>query len=395
MSTLLKVTMPQPGETITHGTLLRWLISVGSQVKEKQPIAELETEKAVFEYESPFEGKLIELLVKAPATVPVGSPIAVVEVSDEKAKLYELLGLGGGEIVTPAEAGDQKKDEKTWIPASAGMTTNRESANLSPLVRKLIRENNLSSVDLESIQTSDGRITKEDILGYLKDQIIPCSPVRLRIAENMMLSKKTIPHAHTGLSVDLTNLLKYRQKKKASLVSLLFPSLIRAIKKFPIVNAAYLEEQKAIRMHQHIHMGVAVDSGKGLYIPVIHNADAKNFQDFEKEILSKVKRAKENKLKVEDLTGMTFTFNNFGYYGTSFGVQIILPPQTTTLGMGKIEKKPWVVKNKVVIRDIAEFVLAFDHRVMDGRDAGQFLQALKESIENFSEKDLKVKNKKG
>ncbi len=392
----LQLTMPQPGETITQGTVVRWLISEGQIIKEKEPIAELETEKALFEYESPFEGKVIKLLVGANSTVSVGEPIALIEVSDEKSKTYSLLGLGQT-VVGEQKPADVKKVFRKTIP-------------LSPLLRRLIAEQGMSEAELERINPTGpgGRLTKEDVLGYLErkskqsgdaeDTVIPCTPIRLRIAEHMVLSKQTIPHAHTGLTIDLSRLSSYRRQNKTRLKTeknislgiapLIFPALKKAILQHPLVNASFKEDKKAIVIHKKIHLGMAVDTERGLYVVVIRNAQEMKFIDFARELAKGVERARQNKLKPEDLTGVTFTFNNYGFYGTRFGVQIILPPQSTTLGMGKIEKRPWVVDDQIQIRELADLTMAFDHRVMDGRDAGLFLNELKESLEHFSEKDL-------
>lgn len=388
----LTLTMPQPGETITQGTLVKWLVKPGSMVKEKEPIAELETEKAVFEYESPFEGKLLEQLIKAQDTVPVGAPIALFEVEDEKAKNYKMLGLG------EEEKKPELKSESSAHPVikKSEVFSKGSSLPLSPLVRSLLREHNLDESVVAEIQgTRPGeRITKEDILRYLGtkregDEVIPCSPVRLRIAENMVLSKRTIPHAHTSVTVDFTSMVDYRKgikEKRPGYLSLIFPALKDAITKFPMVNASFrdLGGQKAIVLHKTLNLGVAVDTPRGLYIPVIPRANEKDSETIEKELEQLLDRAQKNKLKPQDLVGMTFTFNNHGYYGTNIGVQIILSPQSTTLGMGKIEQRPWVVDGQVQIRWISELTMAFDHRVMDGRDAGQFLNALKNSLEKFT-----------
>jgi len=397
--------MPQPGETITQGTLVKWLVKPGAMVKEKEPIAELETEKAVFEYESPFDGKLLEQLIKPQNTVPVGAPIAIFEVEDEKAKSYKMLGLGEEENKTAqkSESVDRSSIKKPEV------SSNGSSLQLSPLVRSLLREHDVAESTAAVIFGTGigGRITKEDVLKYVAtakpqsttissssplksdDEVIPCSPVRLRIAENMALSKRTIPHAHTSVTVDLTAMVEYRKgikEKRPGYLSLIFSSLKNAIAKFPMVNASFRDEggQKSIVLHKTLNLGVAVDTPRGLYIPVIPRANEKDVNVFSKELEQLLDRAQKNKLKPQDLVGMTFTFNNYGYYGTNIGVQIILPPQSTTLGMGKIEQRPWVVNGQIQIRWISELTMAFDHRVMDGRDAGQFLNTLKDSLEKFT-----------
>lgn len=389
------LTMPQPGETITEGNIIRWIVPEGSPVKESQPIVELETEKAVFEYESPYEGKLVEITAKEGETVPVGNPIAVFEVSSEKAAVYFMLGIG-------------KKTEETVQKTAGG---------LSPLVRHLLQEYGISVSELDRIRGTGpgGRITKENILQYLESkkgppkkelaagkdvETVSLSPIRLRIAEHMVRSKAAIPHAHTGLSIDLTRLVEYRNKSKKifmekhgiplGILALIFPCIKKAIRAYPIVNASLLDEAgvKKLALNKKINLGVAVDTERGLYIPVIRNSQDMDRIAFARSVAEVIDRTRKNKLLPADLTGMTFTFNNYGYYGTTLGIQIILPPQVTTLGMGRIELRPHVTGLKIEIRSIADFVLAFDHRVIDGREAGLFLTSLKESLENFSEEEF-------
>lgn len=211
----------------------------------------------------------------------------------------------------------------------------------------------------------------------------------------MVLSKKTIPHAHINLNIDVTNVVELRNKLKDSFkkkngvslgyLPLIFPSLKKAITAYPLVNASFQEAPNscAMKIYKKINLGIAVDTEKGLYIPVLKDAGSKNFIGFAKDLEELLNRAKVNKLNVSELTGVTFTFNNYGFFGTEMGVQIILPPQSTTLGMGAIQKRPWVVNDQIVIRWISEFTLAFDHRVLDGRDAGLFLLELKKLIENL------------
>jgi len=427
MTQKIQLTMPQPGETITQGTIIKWLVPLGKEVKEKEAVAELETEKAVFEYESPFEGKIVEFLVNPPATVPVGQAIAVFEVSDEKAKSYNMLGLWKSETATVPE----KKATSTLAIQPSSASSKPADIPLSPLVRKMIRENQISDSELSSISASGdhGRITKEDIQKFLenknldrsqsssqcrddsaqfrpqpplssRDEVIPCSPIRLRIAENMVLSKQTIPHAHTGVTIDMTRLMDYRNRTKDAfkqvhgfspgMAALMFPALRKAITAFPIVNSSFRDEgaSKSIVLHKYLNMGMAVDTDRGLYVVTVHNAHEMSFLQFARALNEAVKRAKDNKLKPEDLTGMTFTLNNYGFYGTRFGVQVILPPQSTTLGVGKVEKRPWIVDDGIHMRWLSDFTMAFDHRVMDGRDAGLFLESLKKALEDFNESDL-------
>ncbi|MBI4411398.1 MAG: 2-oxo acid dehydrogenase subunit E2 [Deltaproteobacteria bacterium] len=409
MPTKIILTMPQPGETITEGNVVRWIAKKGDSVKEGQAIVELETEKALFEYESPYEGKLSEIVASDGSIVAVGNPIAVFEVEDSKAATYFMLGIGKKVEEGGGKSERTEKTKKESPPAKAAGQEGK-GQKLSPLVRHLLQEYDIDLAELNHIRGTGpgGRITKENILQYLKSQkkpaevkeaegeLIPFSPIRLRIAENMVRSKATIPHAHTTLSVDMTPIVEYRRRVKSiGLLPLIFPAIKKAIGEYPIVNASVREEggKKLLAIHKKINLGVAVDTDRGLYIPVIANAQNKNHRELAKDLEALIQKARENKLLPSDLTGMTFTFNNYGYYGTTYGVQIILPPQSTTLGMGVIEKRPWVVGDQIQICHVAEFTIAFDHRVIDGRDAGLFLSSLKKSLENFSEKDLTVVSK--
>lgn len=394
--------MPQPGETITEGTIVNWIAKVGDKIHEGQMIVELETEKAVFEYESPYEGKLLEILEPANKTVPVGNPIALFEVEEAKANNYSMLGIG-------KKTGDQKTESKPQATMTKPISP-KGPAKTSPLIRRLMQEYHIEPEALDFIEGTGpgGRITKENLQTYLANKknpsgeedvvVEPCSPVRVRIAEHMVKSKKIIPHAHISLSVDVTRVVEHRERVKEAFkkqygiglgyLPLLFPALKKAILRHPLVNASFREEQKSMAIYKKINLGIAVGLEKGLFIPVIHHAEKMNYLEFAKEADDLLGRANSGKLTVTDLTGVTFTFNNYGFYGTTIGVQIILPPQSSTLGMGVIQKRSWVVGDEIKIRHVSDLTLAFDHRLMDGRDAGLFLLSLKKSLENFSENDL-------
>lgn len=409
MTTKILLIMPQPGETITEGTVVRWMVQPGEPIGEGEPIVELETEKAVFEYESPYEGKLLEILIQDGTSVPVGSPLAVFEVEDAKAEHYFMLGIG-----KKLESKGEKRESAIKKQEARGKKQEKKNAardketTLSPLLRNILREEGISLHELDEIDGTGpgGRITKENMLDYLKSrgnrpkqapdiEVIPCSPIRIRIAERMVHSKKTIPHAHTSVTADLTSLVTYRNlmaeefKKKHGFplgyLPLIFPSLKKAILSHLLVNSSYSDQsgRKVIVVNKRIHMGIAVGTEKGLYTPVLRGVESKGFVDFARDLSVLVQKTRENRLAVSDLTGMTFTLNNYGAFGTTHGVQIILSPQSSTLGMGRIEKRPWVVGSSIEPRWIVEWTLAFDHRVLDGREAALFLRDLKGMLENF------------
>lgn len=424
--------MPQPGETITEGLIVSWLAKPGDALNEGSPVAELETEKAVFVYESPYEGKLLELKYDASARVKVGLAIAVMEVAPEKAEHYMMLGLGQlaeGETapvpsltrhsaegsITPQESRDvstRVATDEGKAPATVG------GIKSSPYTRRRSRELGLNDADLARLAANnpEGRVTlsaiKDAPIGTTKSTnttrkagaapaipsavpytAVPCSPIRQRIAEKMVLSKSKIPHAHTGLSVDVSNVMKRRAAENAafkkrtgahlSLITLVKPALERIIRRHPVVNASYVETNGGAEIHlfNDINLGIAVGTEHGLLIPVIHRIERLSEEEFNAQLADKIHRAMEKRLRVDELTGATVVFNNFGFYGTSIGVQIISHPLTATLGMGVIEKRVVPVGDGIAVHEMADFVLAFDHRAMDGRDVGLFLSDLKKEIE--------------
>lgn len=426
----LYIQMPQPGETITEGTIVKWLAKAGDVVVEGTPLVELETEKALFEYESPFEGTIVKILHDDQSRLPVATPIAIMDVSDAKAKQYLMLGIaeevnGGAmtaEVAKSSPAASTVKSSVSQPAAQTAVPQKYVDVILSPYVRRVAMEHGVSNEVLQSLGAAhpEGRITKETIEDFVKsgavpkntnqtqgaaksassaDQgydVMPFSPIRLRIAENMTKSKQTIPHAHTGLTVDMTNVVKYREANKESfqkkngvslsLLTLMLPTLIKAIRAFPGVNASYVGEGSSaeIRLFKSINLSLAVGTEAGLMTPVIKNVQALSVVDFAQKMKDVVDRASRKKLMPDDFSGTTFLFNNFGYFGLNSGVQVIQYPLAATLGMGCLEKKVVPLGEGIAVRDTANFFLAFDHRVIDGLEAGQFLTMIKESLENFA-----------
>ncbi|MBX7147504.1 2-oxo acid dehydrogenase subunit E2 [bacterium] len=385
--TQIYLTMPQPGETITEGKIIRWIAKEGDMIKEGDIVSELETEKALFEFESPFEGRITTLIHHNGDNVPVGEPIAVLEVEDSKAKNYLMMGLGQkGPEVSQTTIIETKKETPV---------KNKAPLSHSPYIRKMITQHNLSDKQIEDYleQHQKEKLTKEDIEKLIKPNLdsglrrngtdlyqdIPVSPIRERIAQNMLKAVTTIPHAHTNVTIDMTKIVEKRKQTKQNYLVLLWPALKAAIQKHPLVNATYKNDPPTIRTFNKIHLGVSVDTDKGLFVPVLKDAHLE--KDFETKWNSLLQKTKDNKLSVDEVTGATFTFNNFGYFGTNVGVQIIPYPQAASLGMGRIEKRPWIVGEGIAIRSVSEWTLAFDHRVMDGRDAARFMETLKELIE--------------
>jgi 2-oxoglutarate dehydrogenase E2 component (dihydrolipoamide succinyltransferase) len=441
--TKLYLTMPQPGETITEGMIVSWIAKEGDDLSEGKPLAELETEKAVFEYESPFEGRILKILYPAETRVKVGEPIAVMEVPQVKAEHYMMLGIGRlveGEGASPDSVSIAQigviKSAAPSASALAGVAVNYEDVRLltdikmSPYVRRVALQAGVAKETLLSLAQNhpEARVTKEAILlatgGKVSVatvetpqqrrnvagrkpapivphdpgtdyRVMPFSPVRMRIAENMSLSKQHIPHAHTGLTVDVTRAVQFRNQYKEAFkkkhgvnlnyLSLFFSAIAKAVKKYPSVNASFVEngDKNEIRVFNRINLGVAVGSEYGLIIPVLKGIEDYSFQKFNQDLNDKIERGMKKKLMPEDYSGPTLIFNNFGFFGTTIGVQIIQYPLAATLGMGVIEKRVVPHFDGIAVRDVADFFLAFDHRIFDGREAGLFLSELKKEIENL------------
>lgn len=397
--------MPQPGETITEGHIVRWIAHVGDALTEGAPLVELETEKAVFEYESPFSGTLECIMEEAGKTVKVGEPMALFETAADAAARYLSLGVA---LVYEDTATTGKIAEASPAKNDAPIMRQKNPVSplhLSPFVRKRAAQAGVDQSVLAQLaaQNEETRVTKTALENHLAGQgadklsvdieVRPVSPIRRRIAENMVLSKTTIPHAHTGLAVDVSGLTKWRREKKAAIgkdlsyIALIQPALMKAILAYPAVNASFVAEKNEIHCFKNIHLGVAVGSEQGLVIPVIRQAQKLSYTEFNERLQDIVKRALTQKLRPNEVGGASFIFNNYGYYGTTFGVQIIQPPLSAILGMGAIQRRVVPVgepgEEAVGIRELADFSLAFDHRVMDGREAGLFLSELRRGIESL------------
>ena len=383
--------MPQFGESITQARVVHWLKKEGESTKESEPLVEMETEKAVFAYESPFRGKLAKVLVKEEAEVAVGTEIAHFEVTEEDGKKYLSLGIGRavGGAVAPA-------------------TTPTAGKGLSPLIRSLAKEHGIPQEEVEKIPGTgaSGRVTKEDFLAYVQRRggsrtaptmtpparegvkTIPLTPIRSRIAENMVLSKSKIPHAGCSLDVDFSAIEKWRASRTASTPGYLpfaVLSVIKALKTHPIINSSWKEGEgrRWIEQYDYVHLGIAVATDQGLMVPVIRNAQTLSLDQIIKEIERLVEAGRKGALTVQELTGATFTINNAGALGTVRSYQIVPHPQAAILATNRVVRRPWAVGDKIEVRPIMGLDLAFDHRIIDGDVATRFLVTVRDNLENF------------
>ena len=411
--------MPQLGETVTEGTILRWLVKVGDEVKEDEPILEISTDKVDTEVPSPFNGTVTSLLVEEGETVEVGASLleldgSAKESNNDKSETVEEVQETVEEIVkedTPKEDVLPKTDN----------VRNTKNLKLSPVVRRLASENN---IDLNNVVGTgqNGRIKREDIENYIStgnqgsitstksedsikkdttqsaDTNKPISRLRKRIAENMVLSKQTSAHVMTSVEVDYENVETIRSKQKVkfkeengfSLTYLPFISLatISALREFPTVNSSFYIEKGIHDIHGHVNLGIAVDlNQEGLLVGTIAEADSFNLKGLARKISETSKLLRDGKYGLEDVTGSTFTISNNGSFNSFITSPIINQPNVAILSTESVKKRPVVIESQdgtdsIAIRHTGVLSLTWDHRVFDGSIALLFLNHIKDKLEN-------------
>jgi 2-oxoglutarate dehydrogenase E2 component (dihydrolipoamide succinyltransferase) len=412
------------GESIAEGTIVRWIKKVGDSVDRDEPLFEISTDKVDAEIPAPAAGVLAEIKVKEGETVPVNSVVAV-------------IGAAGEAVAAPAPAPAAAPDRPmaaatpsappapatTSVPQAAGGQP--ETATLddlrrqksSPLVRRIARDHN---VDIRQIQGTgiNGRVTKHDILGFIESgaaatsapaapsapapgpaytagesvQIVPMSVMRRKIAEHMVLSAHTSPHVYSVYEVNFGRVSALREKRKAeyeasgaklTFTAFIAKVVIDALRQFPIVNASV--DGHNIVYKKDINLGIAVALEHGLIVPVIRNADERNLLGLSRAINDIAARARSKKLNPDEVQGGTFTITNPGIFGALYGLPLINQPQVAILGVGAIEKRAVVIDDAIGIRPMCHLTLGYDHRLVDGADAGRFLSFVKERLEGFDE----------
>ena len=420
---MASVKMPQLGESITEGTISKWLKKPGDQVKKYEGLVEIITDKVNAEVPAPLSGVLKEIKVKEGATVTVGTEIAVIEetaaATPSAPKSQPAPQAATPQSATPIAA-PAPAEESATEGQGGGSTEGR--TRLSPAVRALIEEHRISDAELARIEGSGigGRISKKDIEDYVTKRAqpaaangeqrqqaasatapalspgttVPLSPMRRAIASNMLKSKQTIPHAWTVAEVDMTNVVRFRQKVKDSFkqregidltyVPIIVKAVVEGLKAVPILNASW--SGQGVVLHKDINVGVAVSVDDGLIVPVIHQADRMSIAGLAKSTDDLATRARAGKLGIPDVQGATFTVNNPGTFGTILSYSIIAPPQAGILAMDSIVKRPVVIEgDAIAVRSMMNLCLSFDHRVLDGVSAARFLQGVRRWLEGFSE----------
>jgi pyruvate dehydrogenase E2 component (dihydrolipoamide acetyltransferase) len=411
------VVMPQMGESIFEGTITKWLKKPGDKVQRDEPLFEISTDKVDAEIPAPASGVLKEIKVSEGATVQVNTVVGV-------------IGDGDGAVAAkpapaPAVAAAPAAPKPAApvpppVPAAAAHHEEEGESDVrsSPLVRKLAREHN---VDLSRIHGTGagGRITKQDVLDYVEHppagapapaaapapapvaipgELVPMSQMRRIIAQRMVESRRTSAHVHCLFEVDMTRIVNLRNKLKSGFeqrygARLTFmPFFVRAaiiaLRQFPIVNASL--EGDNLHYHKHVNTGIAVALDWGLIVPVLKNADELNFLGLQRGITDLGERARNKKLMPTDVEGSTFTITNPGQFGAVFGLPIINQPNAAILGVGGITKQPMVITDadgadSIAIRSVVHLTLGYDHRIVDGAVADQFMAVVKKTLESWSE----------
>jgi 2-oxoglutarate dehydrogenase E2 component (dihydrolipoamide succinyltransferase) len=398
------VVMPQMGESITEGTIVRWIKKVGDAVDRDEPLLEISTDKVDAEIPAPVAGVLVEIKVAEGETVPVNSVVGTIDSGSMPAEVQ-----AGAEKTTDSES--MRAELK--LGAAGASESDDDRQRTSPVVRRIAKEHN---VDVTKVRgTGDaGRVTRDDVLRYVESmgresgapaaagapeapvhgdervEVQPLSIMRKKIAEHMVLSRRTSAHVHSVFEVDFTRAAKLRDARKAeyeragtklTFLSFIVKAVVDALRSAPVLNASL--DADSIVYKKDINIGIAVALDWGLIVPVIRNADERNLLGISRAIADLAARARAKQLKPEDVQGGTFTITNPGVFGAQFGMPIINQPQVAILGVGAIEKRAVVVDDAIAIRPRAYLTLGYDHRLVDGAVADQFLSAVKNTIENF------------
>jgi pyruvate dehydrogenase E2 component (dihydrolipoamide acetyltransferase) len=435
------VVMPQMGESIAEGTIVRWIKKVGDKVDRDEPLFEISTDKVDAEIPSPAAGVVSEIRVKEGETVPINSVVAVIGQAGEAVAAPAVsptqappppavpepapptgptsVARPEAQKPAPAKPAPQPVAPPTPVAQAAPARSPMEDAirrRSSPLVRKIAKEHDVDIAQLQGTGLA-GRVTKADILGYLEsgarparpvavpsaptspapafrpaagDQIQPMTLMRKKIAEHMILSRRTSAHVHSVFEVNFGRIAQIREAKKAeyeragtklTYLSFIVRAAVDALRAMPVVNASI--DGDSIVYHKDVNIGIAVALDWGLIVPVIRNADERNLLGISRAVADLANRARAKQLKPDEVSGGTFTITNPGVFGALFGMPIINQPQVAILGVGNVEKRPVVIDDAIAIRPMAYLTLGYDHRLVDGAVADQFMSHLKRTLESW------------
>ncbi len=423
----IEVKVPQLPESVADATLVAWHKRAGEGVQRDENLVDLETDKVVLEVPAPSSGTLTEIKIADGTTVTSGQVLALLEPGEAAAAGAAAQPSAAeqpsaqAQVSTPEPASAPEQPPAAAPQAAASGAPSEPSEpgkaahKLSPAVRRMVEEHDL---DAEAIAGSgkDGRITKSDVLGYLdrqrdestgiefdqaaaaeapatpgrSEQRVPMTRLRARIAERMVEAQHTAAMLTTFNEVDLTEVIRLRSRYKEAFaerhsvklgfMSFFVKASVAALKRFPVVNASV--EGHDVVYHDYFDIGIAVSSERGLLVPVLRNADALSFAEVETTINDFGARARSGGITMDDLTGGTFTITNGGVFGSMMSTPILNPPQSAILGMHNIVQRPMVVDGEIAARPMMYLALTYDHRIIDGREAVQFLLSVKQQLED-------------
>jgi 2-oxoglutarate dehydrogenase E2 component (dihydrolipoamide succinyltransferase) len=429
----IEIKVPALPESVSDATLVAWHKKAGDSISRDENLVDLETDKVVLEVPAPASGRLTEIRVKDGATVAAGDVLAILEEgegaaandagreqsSDRDRAVRETAEEKSSESGASPETEESDADERER-PEDRGAASGGESAHkLSPAVRRLLDEHDLEATIVTG-SGRDGRITKSDVMEYLKshsdenvtpgdpqpqgreresrdedgrsrsEQRVPMTRLRARIAERMVQAQSTAAMLTTFNEIDLTSVIALRNRYKEpfekehgvklGFMSFFVKASVEALKKFPVVNASI--EGDDIVYHDYFDVGIAVSSERGLMVPVLRDVDHLTFAQIESDIAALGKKARDGSMTMDDLTGGTFTITNGGVFGSLLSTPILNPPQSAILGMHTIQDRPVAVDGEIALRSMMYVALTYDHRIIDGREAVQFLVSIKNSLED-------------
>jgi pyruvate dehydrogenase E2 component (dihydrolipoamide acetyltransferase) len=433
----VEVVMPQMGESIFEGTITKWLKKPGDMVRRDEPLLEISTDKVDAEIQSPATGVLKEIKIAEGQTVPIRTVVALIDAAapgQGAAEAGAVSTHGAGPQPAASEAAPPARPSTAQAASRSRTETVEDTGPISPLVRRLAREHN---IDLSTVQGTGagGRITKQDVLAaagkgprpseppaavpaapspgaahvvphvalesavpreliyFGRYEVQPMNVMRQRIAEHMVLSKRVSPHVYSFDEADMTRILALRDaakdefEKRHGTKLTFMPFFVRAcaeaLRAFPIVNASV--NGNDIILHGEINIGIAVALDPGLIVPVLKDADQKDFPGLQRAVTDLAERARAKKLHPDEVHESTFSITNPGVFGGLMGLPVINQPNVAILAIGAIQKRPVVVNDAVVPRSMVYLTLSYDHRVVDGAIAHQFLQRIKKTLEEWSE----------
>jgi pyruvate dehydrogenase E2 component (dihydrolipoamide acetyltransferase) len=404
----VRVIMPKLGETMIEGTIVEWLKSEGDIVSKGDPLVRVDTDKVTIDIESPADGVLARIVAEVGAVVPVTGLLAVLlALGEDPTAVEDTLREEPAEVHQEfvAERDRQKQMEKLLAQSGGAATKQREAEvriEISPAARRLARDN---EIDVGTVTGTGpgGRITRDDILAAIEartrveqslelvettGRLVPFTSLRKTIAERMAQSSRAVARVTLTTEVDVTEMVNYRNQlcsqvepgvtAEISYTTLVVAAVAKALELHPLVNSRF--EESGIRTLDNIHLGLAVDTERGLVVPVIRDANKKSFPEIERMLKTLVEQARQASLTYADVSGGTFTVTNLGMFDIDAFTPIVNPPESGILGVGRIVEKPAVIDGHVVPRHMMWLSFSFDHRVIDGGPAARFLQTVKEMV---------------